>query len=773
MSSSRDVPPRPYLPPLFFAAALLVLLDYLLMKQVWEQYQVQRECLLPSSWVVCCFVFAIALYALGQKVFCERGRFGLVLKLGSLFVVGAVISVSAWSLRMQQSHICSSRPVSAYIFTVVSDSSLGDRGYTCTVEAWEEDAYAGRMRLTGSRCMQRGDVFSAIGRISELGDSDWAQARFMKGEIAAVNVVRYSGYAEGEASNLLMQMRRRIIEILKPETSSARALLAGVLCGYSTDIARDGLRDDFARAGVSHLIAVSGSHLAVVAVCVQEVLRRFRMPRRVTLALTALILVLFALFTGASASAIRSACMVACGCVASGLGRRRHALSSLSIAATMMLCLNPGLIFDLGFQLSALSVLGINLFSAYVVTALRSIGLPAGLSETLGLTLVAQLMTLPITIPVFGQLSLIAPVANIFAVPCITLMLSLGVAFMAVSFLPHIAGLLLVLLDALAQASLFIVRTFAKVPLGCVSIGISGPLCAGLLVAGILLYAVWPVPKRRPILLGCVCIVLSGFIWIARWTLFAHPSVTVMDVGQADSILVREGNHAVLIDAGVDDQVIDALIRNNVFYLDAVVVTHWDADHWGGLPDVLARYPVGSIVVARGAKASMPSELLEYENRVVEMDCNDTLMVGGFSCREVWPRDEVQGEENEDSLTLLVRYEDASKRELSVLLTGDTEVEQEEEYAPAVGDIDVLKLGHHGSAKSINQEILDTLRPEVAIASAGAGNSYGHPTEECIEAVQEYGVAFYCTISSGDVVVSPADGGISVRCSQGASATLE
>lgn len=773
MSSSRDVPPRPYLPPLFFAAVLLALLDYLLLKQVWEHYQLRGECVLPSSLVVCCLVFAIALYALGQKVFCEHGRFGLLLKLGSLVVISAAISVSVWSLRMQQSYICSSRPVSAYIFTVVSDSSIGDRGYTCTVEAWEEDTYVGRMRLTGSRCMQQGDVFSAVGRISDLGDSDWAQARFMKGETAAVNVVRYSDYAEGKASNLLLQIRRHIIEILKPESSSARALLAGVLCGYSTDVARDGLRDDFARAGVSHLIAVSGSHLAVVAVCVQELLKRVRVSRRVTLAFTALILALFALFTGASASAIRSACMVACGCVASGLGRRRHALSSLSIAASLMLCLNPGLIFDLGFQLSALSVLGIHLFSAYAVMALKSIGLPEGLSETLGLTLVAQLMTLPITIPVFGQLSLIAPAANMFAAPCVTMMLSVGVMFMAVSFLPHIAGLLLVLLDALAQTSLFIVRAFAKVPFGCVSIGISGPLCAGLLVAGILLYLAWPIPKRRPILLGCAGIVLSGFIWIARWAFFAYPSVTVMDVGQADSILVRDGNHAVLIDAGVDDQVVDALIRNNVFYLDAVVVTHWDADHWGGLPDVLARYPVGSIVVARGAKASMPTELLEYENRVVEMDCNDTLMVGDFSCIEVWPRDEVQGEENGDSLTLLVQYEGASKRELSVLLTGDTEVEQEEEYVSVVGDIDVLKLGHHGSAKSINQEIIDMLRPEVAIASAGAGNSYGHPTEVCIETVQEYGAAFYCTISSGDVVVSPADGGISVRCSQGASATLE
>ena len=96
------------------------------------------------------------------------------------------------------------------------------------------------------------------------------------------------------------------------------------------------------------------------------------------------------------------------------------------------------------------------------------------------------------------------------------------------------------------------------------------------------------------------------------------------------------------------------------------------------------------------------------------------------------------GEENGDSLVLDVRY-DSGGRSLSAVLTGDTEVDQEHDYAELVGRIDVLKLGHHGSAASVDTQVLDVFDPELAIASAGEGNSYGHPDPACVRAVEEHG----------------------------------
>ncbi len=773
MSETSDLPPRPYIPPLLIAVGVMALIDYVLLDCAWRSFCTSAAPGLDPVVLSSCVGVAGLLAGAG---YCMRERSAYWFKalvITGMLTLAALCSTVLWCKKMDDSLDAFSGAVSRYEFVVVGDSSRNDRGYTCAAEAYEEGIPVARVRLTGNRLMQRGDAFCAVGRLSELGDSDWARSRFMKGESAAVSVVHYREYREGAADTFILAMRRAVLERLEPQESSDHALLAGVLCGYGTDLSTDGLRDAFSRAGVSHLVAVSGSHLAVVSACLETVLRRARAPRRLALVLTALLLVAFVLFTGASASAVRSACMVASGSVALWFGRRRHALSSLALAVGAMLFLNPGLIFDLGFQLSAASVLGIHLFLGYTVFALKTLGLSRGASESLGLTLIAQAATLPITIPVFKQLSLIAPLANILLVPCVSLILALGIVYMAFLPLAPAAAVFHTLLSVLARGTVSLVRACAAIPFACLSVGPSAPLCGFLLLFAVFLYVRWPRPRKTPVLLGAGVFAFACGGWLAYWIWLAPPSITVLDVGQADSILIRDGAHTVLVDAGVDDQVVDALVRNNVFKLDAVVVTHWDKDHWGGLPDILSRYPVGAIVVARGAAASAPDELSTYTDRLLELDAGDRLAIGRFSCRAVWPGEEVKGGENGDSIVLLARYGSDDGRGLSVLLTGDTEVEQESEYVDAVGDIDVLKLGHHGSAKSVDESILNVLTPELAIASAGADNSYGHPTEECVSCVAESGCKFLCTIESGDIALSPAGFGFTVRCSKASEAALE
>ncbi len=773
MSDLPELPPRPYIPPLLVGVAAMALADCALLSSAWGSFCASGVPSLSVPAVAGCIAAALLLLGAGHLVRRRSVYWSWALAATGVFALLALVSTTLWCRAMTASFDVLSRPVSRYDFVVVNDSSSNDSGFTCTAEAYVDARRVARVRLTGSRLMQRGDTFCAIGRFSQLEDSDWARSRFMKGECAAVNVVRYREYRTGGADNPVLALRRSVIGKLAPEEGSDRALLAGILCGYGTSLSDGGLKDAFSRAGVSHLVAVSGSHLAVVSTCIEVALRRVRAPRRTTLVITAMALVLFVLFTGASASAVRSACMVASGNVALWYGRRRHALSSLSLAAGVMLALNPALVFDLGFQLSALSVMGIHLFLGYATCALRVLGASRTVAESLGLTLVAQLVTLPITIPVFKQLSLIAPVANIVAVPCVSLLLTLGLAYMVMLPIAPIASALFMPLSALARASVFLIRSLAGVPFVCVSVGLSTPVCATFLLMAVIVYLRWPRPQKTPILCGMGALALACGAWLAHWLWFAPPAVTVLDVGQADSILLRDGSHTVLVDAGVDDRVIDALVRNNVFKLDAVVVTHWDQDHWGGLPDVLARYPVGNIIVARGAAASVPSGLSAYTDRLVELNAGDVLNIGVFSCKAVWPCDEVAGDENGDSVVLLAQYASDDGRELSVLLTGDTEVEQEGEYVSSVGDIDVLKLGHHGSAKSVDESVLEALTPELAVASAGEGNSYGHPTDECVTSVKDFGCAFLCTIESGDVALSPGRGGFSVHCSKAAEATVE
>ena len=240
--------------------------------------------------------------------------------------------------------------------------------------------------------------------------------------------------------------------------------------------------------------------------------------------------------------------------------------------------------------------------------------------------------------------------------------------------------------------------------------------------------------------------------------------MTVLDVGQADAILVRQGGAVALVDCGLDERVVSALVRNNVHHIDAVFVTHWDEDHWGGLPDVLDQFSVGTIVVAADALDGAPAEVLNRPGVTYrQVACGDTVDIGAFRTRVMWPFDTVDGEGNEDSLVLLLSYAQEGKS-LRVLLTGDAELDQEREFVQEVGDIDVLKLGHHGSKVSVDTALLGTLKPELSIASAGEGNRYGHPSDACIDAVKEADGAFACTIEHGDITVTPTAKGFAMRC---------
>ena len=137
------------------------------------------------------------------------------------------------------------------------------------------------------------------------------------------------------------------------------------------------------------------------------------------------------------------------------------------------------------------------------------------------------------------------------------------------------------------------------------------------------------------------------------------------------------------------------------------------------------------------------------------------MQAGGFSFRVVWPKAEVSGEENGDSVEMVLSYA-KDGRAMRALLTGDGEQDELRHIVDEVGKIDVLKVGHHGSEVSIDAEEAQKLSPEQSIASAGEGNEYGHPRQECIDTLTAAGSQFLCTKDVGSVTVEPGRGGCAV-----------
>lgn len=762
-ASEREhvMPPRPLMPWTMALCAGLCVSCGLVLNMAADLLLGERAA--PVTLLVAIPVAAAACIVLARScmrlVRWRRWLFAAALGL----VAGAVVS-AGWAIgALRASRALDNRAASSLEFVVHGDPSIKDGAYSYACDAYASEKRLGEVRLSCDGELSAGSHVRTIGRISRFENDLYGLSRVLRGELRKVKVIRFVSVDEGSPGPLLW-LRNELLAVIAPATDPARSLIAGVVCGRSSELRAQPAGDWFSVTGTAHLIAVSGGHLAIVGYLIEGVLQKTRCSRGLQRAILAITLVGYAAFTGASPSAVRACCMVFATLVVNGAGRRRHGASALFVTMSIFVLLRPTVLFEMGFQLSCASVLAILCFCPYVTYALGELGVPSGVASMLSVTLCSQLATLPITIPAFGTFSLIAPLANAVIGPVVSLLLAVSIVLVPFSLVEPLQAWALVVPMIAARCALFFEQFFAAVPGASVSVPPDSMwiYLVPCLLAVLLVW--WPRPCARPMAAGLLCLVFAAGVPYVYWDRFAPPSVTVLDVGQADAILVRQGGTVALVDCGLDERVVLALVRNNVHHIDAVFVTHWDEDHWGGLPDVLDQFSVGTIVVAADALDGAPAEVLNRPGVTYrQVACGVTVDIGAFRTRVMWPFDTVDGEGNEDSLVLLLSYAQEGKS-LRVLLTGDAELDQEREFVQEVGDIDVLKLGHHGSIVSVDTDLLGTLKPELSIASAGEGNRYGHPSDACIDAVKEAGGAFACTIEHGDITVSPTAKGFAMRC---------
>lgn len=762
-ASEREyvMPPRPLMPWTMALCAGLCTSCGLVLNVAADLLLGERSAPVASLWAIPVAAAACIVLARSCMRLVRWRRWLYAAALG--IVAGSVVS-AGWAIgALRASKTLDNRAASSLEFVVRGDPSINDGAYSYACDAYAGEKRLGQVRLSCDRELGAGSHVRVIGRVSRFENDAYGRSRVLRGELRKVKVIRIVSVDEGSPGPLL-RLRNGLLASIAPATDPARSLIAGVVCGRSAELRAQPAGDWFSVTGTAHLIAVSGSHLAIVGFVSEGVLQKTRCSRGLQRAILAITLVGYAAFTGASPSAVRACCMVFATLVVNGAGRRRHGASALFVTMSIFVLLRPTVLFEMGFQLSCASVLAILCFCPYVTYALGELGVPSGVASMLSVTLCSQLATLPITIPAFGTFSLIAPLANAVIGPVVSLLLAVSIVLVPFSLVEPLQAWALVVPMIAARCALFFEQLFAAVPGASVSVPPDSMwiYLVPCLLAVLLVW--WPRPRARPMAVGLLCLMLAAAVPYVYWERFAPPSVTVLDVGQADAILVRQGGTVALVDCGLDERVVSALVRNNVHHIDAVFVTHWDEDHWGGLPDVLDQFSVGTIVVAADALDGAPAKVLNRPGVTYrQVDCGHTVDIGAFRTRVMWPFDTVDGEGNEDSLVLLLSYAQEGKS-LRVLLTGDAELDQEREFVQEVGDIDVLKLGHHGSKVSVDTDLLGTLKPELSIASAGEGNRYGHPSDACIDAVKEAGGAFACTIEHGDITVSPTAKGFAMRC---------
>jgi competence protein ComEC len=553
-----------------------------------------------------------------------------------------------------------------------------------------------------------------------------------------------------------------------PDASAA--LLSGLLLGEKTGMPLEA-DEAFRRAGVYHILAVSGFNVALLASFVFFVLASLGIPRRPTAVAAALSLVGFALVVGGQPSVLRATVMGLMLLLALLLERESQLPNALALAVLLLLAWRPGDLWEPGFQLSFAATAGIIWLAAPLGAWLGTRGWPAWLASAVAVSLGAQLAVTPVMLAHFNQLSLAGVAANLVVVPLAAAGTTLGMLALLVACVSDLlADVLFQALWPVLWALRLAVKAAALLPAALVYLPAPGWVSIAAWYAALTLLPFlgarrWP----RMATVGFVGLALALSLW--QWVRPGDGKlrVTFLDVGQGDAILVEapEGPR-LLVDGGpggarrldVGERVLLPYLWNRpAARLDVMAMTHSDPDHSGGLGAVLKRMRVGEFW-ENGRWGPGSEETLRALER--SGACRRTLAAGqrfwlGSALVTVLgpdgtvPLDQPPPiSENEESLVLRLDW-----RGFSLLLTGDLGAPGEERLLAAHAPLRTLalKVGHHGSRFSSSEDFLDVARPAIAVISAGARNPFRHPTPEALGRLEAAGARIYRTDRDGAILL--------------------
>ncbi|MGZ9584976.1 DNA internalization-related competence protein ComEC/Rec2 [Paenibacillus marinisediminis] len=654
------------------------------------------------------------------------------------------------------------------------------------------------------------------------------------------------------------------------ESSYLEGLVLGLRSGLDPEI-----EQTFAQLGLTHVLAISGLHVGVFTASCLLLLRPFRLTRETGLTIVICLVPIYVLFTGASPSVIRAGVMAMLSLIGLRQGWLKDGLHLLSAALLLMLWWEPYYALDVSFQLSFAVTAGLVIGVPPAVRLLPA-RWPVWLRSSIAVTVTAQIVSFPLTVYYFNQISSLSLITNFALVPFISLIvlplasLILLLSLMSIDLAKPLAWLTsqcnewtFSIMDWLAQIEGTTV-IWPKVPLWWIlayyfTLGMllkvrlrweedtqfktsaaenddTAPLDGFMLV---------PLRSKRRwglrisgLLSLFACLLLMGY----NYGQPANTIISIIDVGQGDCTLIRTASgRNLLIDGGGtisfakpgdewkqrrqpyevgEDRLVPLLKQRGVRHLDAVIVTHGDTDHAGGLRAVLQHIPVDRVVMNGTWKDSVVLEEL------YQIALNKRIPIISWKKGDYWQLDKQTRldvlfpvhsasadsnslistslpelkNQNEATLVLLLsiaqnqgQNQSSSQalphsEPITILFTGDIGIPEERailqlentnvadtESIEAVQQtmamlpkrIHMLKVAHHGSKSSSHLEWVERWRPVVSTISAGRGNRYGHPSPDALRRLEQAGSLIYRTDLDGEIQFKVMRNRLKVRAAGG------
>lgn len=568
-------------------------------------------------------------------------------------------------------------------------------------------------------------------------------------------------------------------------------IASAMVLGIKKDMDAD-IKALYQDAGIAHVLAISGLHLSFLGMALFGALKKLGLPLWASALGSSVLLFFYSAMTGFSVSTKRAFVMFVILLMAQLVRRTPDTLTSLAIAAAIILVQNSKMLWDPGLELSFLAVAG----AGTAVPVLQDRGITMqrraqsgrerfkeaaikGFLSSFGITL----FTLPALLTHFYKWNPWAVLANLIVIPLMSLLLIwlivLAAAGWLIGNLPG-ASVALGLLALPAEGIFFLYRKICQLvlllPGSSIHAGAPSKIQLLLFLAGLLLL-LWQGKKVSP-RIRLLCAFALTFVFVLR--LPGQLRITMLDVGQGECVCVETSEHHVyLVDAGSSSQkragqyqIIPFLEYSGVKSLEGIFVTHWDADHVNALEEIFAWSGRNRVKIKKLILSDTDLEdeglwnlLLLAERYGIEtkrMGAGQSLQDRELRLECLHPyAGETAADRNAVSMVLKI-----SCGSFSGLFTGDLEQEGEmwleKRYGKEILDCDLLDAGHHGSAGASTEGFLKMVSPKVVLISCGRNNSYGHPAQETLLRIEEAGARSHVTAQDGAVTVTVGKGKMEV-----------
>lgn len=590
----------------------------------------------------------------------------------------------------------------------------------------------------------------------------------------------------------LEKTRNNIIEKHSKNIKSPKLeILGGIVFGSETINPDEGVKENFKNSGLLHLLAASGLNVALIYGIWWWIASLIRFPYNLSILIGAVFVVLYTFMTGFPPSILRASIMLLFVLFGKIIDRNANSLALIFFVGFLILFATPKILFDVGFQLSFVVTIGLVVCTPIIISKFDklnkkyvenykkfsrvkkyflSLVSPSALTGIIAIPLVAQLCVAPLQMYYFNNFTPFSLLANIAVIPFIGVLSFIGFVSSFFALIPIVGEKIIYIFDLFANPLLALLIKISEV-FGSFKYSIITTM--GLNLFQIVMF--WMIglivilnlknnfKNKKQIASLIICVVLFSFSFIQ----FKNNNLEIMmfDVENADSFLIKTPNNKYfMIDTGKKSynsvssakMIINKFLKNErINKIEVLIVTHFDSDHCGGVIDILKENKVSKIIIQKEEfKSQLSKEILDYlkENKLsysVVKNNDEIYNEKDIKIKTFKPN---LKDDNDSSIITLLTYKDKN-----ILFMGDAGIkgyENIKNYLPE--NIEIIKIGHHGAKDTIDNKMIENLKPKYALISVGY-NKFNHPHYETIKVLEENKIKIISTKIFGFSKVSLKD----------------